>query len=62
MESFHILCSFGCCLSDRLNGGDGLSAKFIDEPLLIKENIIQIQNTLNLYGYDTGTPDGNVGP
>ena len=48
-------------LSDRLNGIAKLSAKTIDEPLLSKEDIMQIQNTLNLLGYDTGTPDGMVG-
>ena len=49
-------------LSDRINGNAKLSAKTIDEPLLSKEDIIQIQNTLNLLGYDTGAPDGMVGP
>jgi len=48
-------------LSDRLNGNAKLSAKTIDEPLLSKEDIMQIQNTLNLLGYDTGTPDGIAG-
>ncbi|MDC1386551.1 lytic murein transglycosylase [Candidatus Thioglobus sp.] len=48
-------------LSDRLNGNSKLSAKTIDEPLLSKEDIMQIQNTLNLLGYDTGTPDGMAG-
>ena len=48
-------------LSDRLNGNAKLSAKTIDEPLLSKEDIMQIQNTLNLLGYDTGTPDGMAG-
>ena len=49
-------------LSDRLNGNGKLTAKSIDEPLLSKVDILQIQNTLNLLGYDTGTPDGMVGP
>ena len=49
-------------LSDRLNGAGRLSAKPLDEPLLSKEDIMQIQNTLNLLGYDTGTPDGMAGP
>ncbi|MDC3360580.1 lytic murein transglycosylase [Candidatus Thioglobus sp.] len=48
-------------LSDRLNGNAKLSAKTIDEPFLSKEDIMQIQNTLNLLGYDTGTPDGMAG-
>jgi len=48
-------------LSDRLNSNAKLSAKTIDEPLLSKEDIMQIQNTLNLLGYDTGTPDGMAG-
>jgi membrane-bound lytic murein transglycosylase B len=49
-------------LSDRLNGNGKLTAKSIDEPLLSKEDVFQIQNTLNLLGYDTGTPDGMTGP
>ena len=49
-------------LSDRLNGNGKLTAKSIDEPLLSKEDVLQIQNTLNLLGYNTGTPDGMVGP
>ena len=49
-------------LSDRLNGNGKLIAKSIDEPLLSKVDILQIQNTLNLLGYNTGTPDGMVGP
>ena len=49
-------------LSDRINGNAKLSAKSVDEPLLSKEDIMQIQNTLNLLGYDVGTPDGVAGP
>ena len=49
-------------LSDRLKGAGRLSAKPLDEPLLSREDIMQIQNTLNLLGYDTGTPDGMAGP
>ena len=49
-------------LSDRLNGNGKLTAKSIDEPLLSKVDILQIQNTLNLLGYNTGPPDGMVGP
>lgn len=49
-------------LSDRINGAGRLSAKSLDEPLLSREDIMQIQNTLNLLGYDTGTPDGMAGP
>ena len=49
-------------LSDRLNGNGKLTAKSIDEPLLSKVDVFQIQNTLNILGYNTGTPDGVVGP
>jgi len=49
-------------LSDILNGGEKLNAKYIDEPLLSKEDIMQIQNTLDLLGYDKCTPDGMIGP
>ncbi len=49
-------------LSDRLNGNGKLTAKSIDEPLLSKEDVLQIQHTLNILGYDTGTPDGMTGP
>ena len=49
-------------LSDRLNGNGKLTAKSIDEPLLSKEDVFQIQKTLNILGYDVGTPDGMAGP
>lgn len=49
-------------LSDRLNGNGKLTAKSIDEPLLSKVDVLQIQNTLSILGYNTGTPDGMVGP
>ncbi len=49
-------------LADRINGSGKLITKLIDEPLLTKDNIITIQQTLNLLGYDTGVPDGMAGP
>ncbi len=49
-------------LADRINGSGKLIAKPIDEPLLTKDNILTIQQTLNLLGYDTGVPDGMAGP
>ena len=49
-------------LADRINGSGKLIAKPIDEPLLSKENVLTIQQTLNLLGYDTGVPDGMAGP
>ena len=49
-------------LADRINGSGKLIAKPIDEPLLTKDNVLTIQQTLNLLGYDTGVPDGMAGP
>jgi len=49
-------------LADRINGSGKLFTKPIDEPLLSKENVLTIQQTLNLLGYDTGVPDGMAGP
>ena len=49
-------------LANRINGSGKLIAKPIDEPLLTKDNILTIQQTLNLLGYDTGVPDGMAGP
>ena len=49
-------------LADRINGSGKLVTKPIDEPLLSKDNVLIIQQTLNLLGYDTGVPDGMAGP
>ena len=49
-------------LADRINGSGKLITKPIDEPLLSKDNVLTIQQTLNLLGYNTGVPDGMVGP
>jgi len=49
-------------LADRIKGSGKLIAKPIDEPLLSKDNVLTIQKTLNLLGYDTGVPDGMAGP
>jgi len=49
-------------LADRINGSGKLIAKPIDEPLLTRDNILTIQQTLNLLGYNTGVPDGMAGP
>ena len=49
-------------LADRINGSGKLITKPIDEPLLSKDNVLTIQQTLNLLGYDTGVPDGMAGP
>jgi len=49
-------------LANRINGGGKLIAKPIDESLLSKDNVLTIQQTLNLLGYNTGVPDGMAGP
>ena len=49
-------------LADRIKGSGKLIAKPIDEPLLSKDNVLTIQQTLNLLGYNTGVPDGMTGP
>ena len=49
-------------LADRIKGSGKLIAKPIDEPLLSKDNVLTVQQTLNLLGYNTGVPDGVTGP
>ncbi|HJP12347.1 MAG TPA: lytic murein transglycosylase [Gammaproteobacteria bacterium] len=49
-------------LADRINGQGRLRAKPLDEPLLSKEDILSIQETLNILGYDAGVADGVLGP
>lgn len=48
-------------LSDRLNGGSKLVAKFVDEPSLSRDDVLMIQSTLNKLGFDAGKPDGILG-
>ena len=49
-------------LSDRLAGMNELTATPIDEPLLDRDNIINIQTSLNKLGFDAGIADGISGP
>jgi len=49
-------------LADRLSGGGALLATPIDEPLLKRNDIAAIQQTLSLLGYDAGEADGIAGP
>ena len=49
-------------LGDRIKGQSRLRAKPLDEPLLSKEDILSIQETLNILGYDVGVADGVLGP
>ncbi len=49
-------------LSDRLIGANQLFAKSITEPSLSRVDIKQIQTALNQLGFDTGEPDGILGP
>ena len=49
-------------LGDRIKGQGKLRAKPLDEPLLSKEDILSIQETLNILGYDVGVADGVLGP
>ncbi|MGE4571051.1 MAG: lytic murein transglycosylase [Gammaproteobacteria bacterium] len=49
-------------LADRLSGGEPLLATPIDEPPLKRDDIIAIQQTLSLLGYDAGEADGIAGP
>ena len=49
-------------LGDRIKGQGRLRAKVIDEPLLSKEDILSIQETFNILGYDVGVADGVLGP
>ena len=49
-------------LADRIKGQGRLRAKPLDEPLLSKEDILSIQETLNILGYYAGVADGVLGP
>ena len=49
-------------LGDRIKGQSRLRAKPLDEPLLSKEDILSIQETLNILGYYAGVADGVLGP
>ena len=49
-------------LADRLSGGKALLAIPIDEPLLKRDDVMAIQQTLSLLGYDAGEADGIAGP
>lgn len=49
-------------LADRLSGGGSLLATPIDEPLLKRDDVMAIQQTLSLLGYDAGEADGIAGP
>ena len=49
-------------LADRLSGGGALLATPIDEPLLKRDDVVVIQQTLSLLGYDAGEADGIAGP
>jgi len=48
-------------LADRIKGQGKLRAKPIDEPMLSKDDIKSIQQTLNILGYDAGLADGILG-
>ena len=49
-------------LGNRIKGQGKLRAKPLDEPLLSKEDILSIQETFNILGYDVGVADGVLGP
>ncbi|HIL21234.1 MAG TPA: lytic murein transglycosylase [Candidatus Thioglobus sp.] len=49
-------------LADRLSGAGPLLATPIDEPLLKRDDVMAIQQTLSLLGYDAGEADGIAGP
>lgn len=49
-------------LSDRLTGINKLFTKPVVEPSLSRDDINNIQTTLNNLGFDTGEPDGISGP
>jgi membrane-bound lytic murein transglycosylase B len=50
-------------LADRLDGQGGLlTPPPANEVPLSRDNVIEIQNSLNLNGFDTGGVDGMIGP
>lgn len=49
-------------LADRIAGADKLVQAPQDAPRLHRDQVIALQETLNKKGFDTGTPDGILGP
>ncbi|QPG05460.1 lytic murein transglycosylase [Salinimonas marina] len=49
-------------LADQIAGGKGLSASLPDLPAYSRDDIMQLQKTLNSKGFDVGKPDGILGP
>ncbi|AXR05156.1 lytic murein transglycosylase [Salinimonas sediminis] len=49
-------------LANQLAGAKGLVASLPDLPAYSRDNIIDLQKTLNQEGFDVGKPDGILGP
>ncbi|GLS84479.1 lytic murein transglycosylase [Paraferrimonas haliotis] len=49
-------------LANRIAGGGGLQVNLAKFPKLRVEQLEQVQQQLNLKGYDVGKPDGRLGP
>jgi hypothetical protein len=50
-------------LAQRLTGGPGVLAPWPrDLPALTRSQLLELQTALNRHGFDSGTPDGMMGP
>lgn len=52
-----------CLLAQRIGGGPGVQTPWPRElRALVRGEVLTLQNALNRLGFDSGTPDGQVGP
>ena len=52
-----------CLLAQRIGGGPGVQAAWpLDLRALTRGEVLALQTALNQRGFDSGTPDGQVGP
>lgn len=52
-----------CLLAQRIGGGPGVQAAWpLDLRALTRGEVLALQTALNRRGFDSGTPDGQVGP
>lgn len=52
-----------CLLAQRIGGGPGVQAAWpLDLRALTRDEVLALQTALNQRGFDSGTPDGQVGP
>jgi membrane-bound lytic murein transglycosylase B len=70
-ENFHVIMRWNRAeayalavghLADRINGAGQLARAPVQSPRLSREQVVQLQQTLNDKGFEAGEPDGVLGP